>query len=36
LVYTGDRGGAYMVLVGTPGGKKPLGRPTYIGRIILK
>ena len=32
----GDRSGAYTVLVGKHGGKRPLGRPRCNGRIILK
>jgi hypothetical protein len=26
----------YMILVGKPGGKKPVGRPEVSGRVILK
>ena len=29
VAHTGDRRGAYRVLVGRPGGKRPLGRPTH-------
>jgi hypothetical protein len=32
----GDRRGAYRVLVERTDRKRPLGRPTYGGRIILK
>jgi hypothetical protein len=32
----GERRGAYMVLVGKPGGKRPLEDPDINGRIILK
>jgi hypothetical protein len=31
----GKRRDAYKVLVGKPEGKKPLGRPSCKGRIIL-
>ena len=29
MARIGDRRGAYRVLVGTPEGKRPLGRPRY-------
>jgi len=32
----GERRGAYWVLVGKPEVKRPLGRPSIDGRIILK
>jgi hypothetical protein len=32
----GDRKCVYMVLVGKPEGKRPLGRPGVDGRIILR
>jgi len=32
----GDRRGVYMVLVGKPEGKRPLGRPGLDRRIILR
>ena len=32
----GERRGAYRVLVGKPEGRRPLGRPSVDGRIILK
>jgi hypothetical protein len=32
----GERRGAYRALVGKPEGRRPLGRPTSDGRIILK
>jgi hypothetical protein len=32
----GKRTGVHRVLVGTYEGRKPLGRPTLDGRIILK
>jgi hypothetical protein len=31
----GEKRNAYRLLVGKPGGKKPLGRPRRSGRIIL-
>jgi hypothetical protein len=31
----GERRGVYRVLVGKPGGKRPLGRPRRSGRITL-
>ena len=31
----GERKGAYRVLMGRPGGKRPLGRPKRRWRIIL-
>jgi hypothetical protein len=31
-----EKRGAYRVLVGTPEGRRPLGRPGVDGRIILK
>jgi hypothetical protein len=31
-----ERRGIYRVLVGKPEGKRPLGRPSRDGRIILK
>jgi hypothetical protein len=32
----GERRGAYRVLVGKPKGRRPLGRPSVDGMIILK
>jgi hypothetical protein len=32
----GDNKSAYIVLVGNPEGKRPLGKPRVEGRIILK
>jgi hypothetical protein len=32
----GERRGAYRALVGKPEGRRPLGRPSVDGRIILK
>jgi hypothetical protein len=32
----GERRGAYRALVGKPEGRRPLGRPSAGGRIILK
>jgi len=32
----GDRRGAYGVLAGIPEGKRPFGRPSVYGRILLK
>jgi hypothetical protein len=32
----GEKGGAYRILVGRPEGRRPLGRPSIHGRIILK
>ena len=32
----GERIGVYRVLVGKPEGKRPLGRPSVFGRIILR
>jgi hypothetical protein len=32
----GKRRGVYRVLVGKPEGKRPLGRPRNIGRIIVR
>jgi len=32
----GKRSGVYKVLMGTPEGKRPLGRPRLRWRIILK
>jgi len=32
----GERRGVYGVLVGKPEGKRPLGRPRYDRRIILR
>jgi hypothetical protein len=31
----GDKGNAYIILVGNPEGKRPLGRLDVGGRIIL-
>jgi hypothetical protein len=32
----GDRRGAYRVLAEIPEGKRPFGRPSIYGRILLK
>jgi hypothetical protein len=32
----GEGRGVYRVLVGKPGGKRPLGRPGIDGRILLR
>jgi hypothetical protein len=32
----GERRGVYRVLVGKPEGKRPLGRPSVDGRIMLR
>jgi len=32
----GERSGVYRILVGKPEGKRPLGRPSIDGRIILR
>jgi len=32
----GNRRGAYRVLAGRPEGKRPFGRPSVYGRILLK
>jgi len=36
VALKGERIGEYVVLVGKPGGKRPLGRPWRRWRIILK
>jgi hypothetical protein len=32
----GEKRNAYMILVGKPEGKRPLGRPRHRGKIILR
>jgi len=36
VTHMGERRGAYMVLVGKPGGKRPFEDPGINWRIILK
>jgi hypothetical protein len=36
VARTGERRGAYRILVGRPEGKTPLGRPRVDEKIILK
>ena len=36
VARVGERRGVYMVLVGKPGGKRPLGKLGVDGRIMLK
>ena len=36
VAHMGDRRGKYRVLAGIPEGKRPFGRPSVYGRILLK
>jgi hypothetical protein len=36
VVHIGVKRIAYRVLMGKPEGQRPLGRPRYMGRIIVK
>jgi len=36
VARVGERRGVFRVLVGKPEGKRPLGRPSIDGRIILR
>ena len=36
LVHMGERRGVYRVLVGKPGGKRPLGRPRHRWKYNIK
>ena len=36
VACTGERRGAYSILVGKPEGKRPLGRPRYVWEDYIK
>jgi hypothetical protein len=36
VAYMGEKRNAYQVLVGRPEGKRSLGRPRKVGKILLK